>query len=85
MKSLKLLTTVMLAVYASLSFETKAAVPDGYSQMNTCVSFGGKRYYKLQKTDEPASYGVWNDSKGTWAAQYVSYDSATNTYKEKCL
>ena len=83
MKFLKLISLSTIALSSLLVLETKAAIPSDYSQLNTCTH-GGKRYYKLQKTDEPASYGVWNDTNGTWAAQYVSYNSATSTYQNKC-
>ena len=83
MKFLKIITVAAIALSSLQALETKADVPSGYSQLNTCTA-NGKRYYKLQKTDESASYGVWNDSRSTWAAQYVSYDKATSTYKSKC-
>ena len=85
MKLLKLIPVAAIVLTAFITFEAKADYPSGYRKKTSCTSQrDGNKYYKLQKTDETASYGVFNNNEQIWEAQYVSYNSATDTYKELC-
>ena len=84
MKLLKLIPAVAIVLTAFTTFEAKAGnYPDGWTKKSAC-SFSGKRYYKLQKTDTPASYGVYGDRENEWIKENVSYDEATQKYKDMC-
>ena len=83
MKLLKLIPAAAIALTAFTTFEAKAGYPDGWTKKTSCT-YNSKKYYKLQKTDTPASYGVWNSTNSTWAIENVSYNSATDTYQDKC-
>ena len=48
------------------------------------ASEASKKYYLLQKTDTPASYGAYDDSGDEWIIENVSYNCATNWYKYVC-
>ena len=85
MKLLKLIPATAIVLTAFTTFEAKAGYPSGYTKKNSCTNVAGDRkYYKLQKTDEPASYGVYEDKKNCWHTQYVDYDTATELYKIRC-
>ena len=82
MKLLKLIPAVAIVLTAFTTFEAKAGnYPDGWTKKSAC-SFSGKRYYKLQKTDTPASYGVWNGNR--WVVENVSYNCATAAKNFEC-
>ena len=85
MKLLKLIPAAAIALTAFTTFEAKAGnYPDGWTKKNSCTGkYGNNTYYKLQKTDTPASYGAYK--KGVdWVIENVSYNCATNWYKYNC-
>ena len=92
MKLLKLIPAAAIALTAFTTFEAKAGfpVPSGWTKKNACTnqklgaSNFGNQYYLLQKTDTPASYGVWNTHAPKWAVENVSYKSAKYVYLDKC-
>ena len=83
MRLLKLIPAAAIALTAFTTFEAKAGYPSGWTEKGSCSSLGTKKYYKLQKTDTPASYGVYGNNSG-WIIKNVSYDCATNWYKYEC-
>ena len=87
MKLLKLIPAAAIVLTAFTTFEAKAGYPSGWTEMNAC----GVGYYKLQKTDTPASYGTYCAGDQDWVkdennnpVENVSYDCATNWYKYRC-
>ena len=88
MKLLKLIPAAAIVLTAFTTFEAKAGYPSGWTVKNSCsVSLGSEYvgvYYKLQKTDTPASYGAYDDSGDEWIIENVSYNCATNWYKYVC-
>ena len=86
MKLLKLIPAAAIALTAFTTFEAKAGYPSGWTKKNQCTyrSFTNWTYYKLQKTDTPASYGVYGDRENEWIKENVSYDEATKKYKDMC-
>tara|TARA_B100000963_G_C22481642_1_gene605001 strand:- start:295 stop:579 length:285 start_codon:yes stop_codon:yes gene_type:complete len=83
MKLLKLIPAAAIVLTAFTTFEAKAGYPDGWTKKNRCARYSGY-LYKLQKTDTPASYGVYGDQENVWIIENVSYDCATNWYKYRC-
>tara|TARA_A100001011_G_scaffold19137_1_gene19561 strand:+ start:157 stop:438 length:282 start_codon:yes stop_codon:yes gene_type:complete len=85
MKLLKLIPAAAIVFTAFLPFEAKAGnIPDGWTKKNRCSSSSDDfKYYKLQKTDTPASYGVYKET-GHWEIENVSYNSATDKFQDKC-
>jgi hypothetical protein len=86
MKLLKLIPVVAIVLTAFTTFEAKAGYPSGYTKKTSCDWTDGYKYYKLQKTDTPASYGVYANYQlsDEWIIENVSYDCATNWYKYRC-
>jgi hypothetical protein len=94
MKLLKLIPAAAIVLTAFTTFEAKAGYPSGYTKKTSCTFRDGwsddifgksnYKYYKLQKTDTPASYGVYADGTNSWVTENVSYKSATKTYKCTC-
>ena len=89
MKLLKLIPAAAIALTAFTTFEAKAGYPSGWTKKNSCIgSSNNIKWYKLQKTDTPASYGVYNGDYTTsddgWLIENVSYNCATKWYKYKC-
>ena len=83
MKLLKLIPAAAILLTAFTTFEAKAGYPSGWTEKGSCTDLGSK-YYKLQKTDTPASWGVYSDQKNDWIVENVSYDCASQTYKYYC-
>ena len=85
MKLLKLIPAAAIVLTAFTTFEAKAGYPDGWTKKTSCTSYIlGKKYYKLQKTDTPASYGVYSDQDNDWIIENVSYAEATRVYGYSC-
>ena len=85
MKLLKLIPVAAIVLTAFTTFEAKAGYPSGWTKKNSCTnSFTRKKYYKLQKTDTPASYGVYGDKQNEFMVENVDYDCATVHYKYQC-
>ena len=84
MKLLKLIPAAAILLTAFTTFEAKAGYPSGWTSKNNCTGLDGSKYYKLQKTDTPASWGVYSDQKNDWIVENVSYDCASQTYKYYC-
>ena len=85
MKLLKLIPAAAIVLTVFLPFESKAGYPSGWTKKNSCINiYYGRKYYKLQKTDTPASYGVYSDQDNDWVIENVSYNCATNWYQYKC-
>ena len=84
MKLLKLIPAAAIVLTAFTTFEVKAGYPEGWKKKTSCKDWTGKIFYKLQKTDTPASYGVYADGTNSWVTENVSYKSATKTYKCTC-
>ena len=95
MKLLKLIPAAAIVLTAFTTFEAKAGYPSGWTKKNGCTftsqMTGSKKYYKLQKTDTPASYGVYSDQENDWVkdeynnlVENESYDCASNWYKYMC-
>ena len=84
MKLLKLIPAAAIALTAFTTFEAKAGYPSGWTEKGSCSSLGTKKYYKLQKTDTPASWGVYCDQDNDWEVENVSYNCASQTYKYRC-
>ena len=90
MKLLKLIPAAAIALTAFTTFEAKAGYPSGWTKKDSCTVRKGnmqgviKTYYKLQKTDTPASYGVYSDQGNDWVVENVSYDCARDWYQDKC-
>ena len=85
MKLLKLIPAAAIALTAFTTFEAKAGYPSGWTEKNSCTRDSGNRIiYKLQKTDTPASYGVYDDQANEWIIENVSYDCASSWYKYDC-
>ena len=85
MKLLKLIPAAAIALTAFTTFEAKAGYPDGWTKKTSCSNpYGNGKFYKLQKTDTPASYGVYSDKGNSWESENVSYNSATDTYQCVC-
>ena len=85
MKLLKLIPAAAIVLTVFLPFESKAGYPSGWTKKNSCINiYNGRKYYKLQKTDTPASYGVYSDQDNDWVIENVSYNCATNWYQYKC-
>ena len=85
MKLLKLIPAAAIVLSAFTTFEAKAGYPSGYTKKTSCTNVAGDRkYYKLQKTDTPASYGVYEDKKNCWIIENTDYDTATTYYKGRC-
>ena len=84
MKLLKLIPAAAIVLTAFTAFEAKAGMyPDGWTEMNSCFGLLGYKYFKLQKTDTPASYGTYQRTVG-WVKENVSNDCATSWYQYKC-
>ena len=83
MKLLKLIPFAAIVLTAFLPFEAKAGYPSGWTKKTSCT-FVNKKYYKLQNTDTPASYGVYSDQDNKWVVENTSYDKATSDYKSVC-
>tara|TARA_B100001057_G_scaffold15011_1_gene14203 strand:+ start:813 stop:1115 length:303 start_codon:yes stop_codon:yes gene_type:complete len=83
MKLLKSIPAVAIVLTAFTTFEAKASdnYPDGWTKKSAC-SYSGKRYYKLQKTDTPASYGVYTAHR--WVVENVSENCATAAKNYEC-
>ena len=79
MRLLKLIPAAAIVLTAFTTFEAKAGYPSGWTKKNSCTGTYGNIYYKLQKTDTPASYGVYSDKGTSWYSENVSYNSATDT------
>ena len=90
MKLLKLIPAAAIVLSAFTTFEAKATnYPDGWTLKNTCSSHKAQ-HHKLQKTDTPASYGTYwydtnNSQNSSWIIENVSYNCATNWYKNNCF
>ena len=88
MKLLKLIPAAAIVFTAFLPFEAKAGYPSGWTKKTSCTVTNdmtpSKKYYKLQKTDTPASYGVYSDKDNDWVIENVSYNCATNWYQYEC-
>ena len=92
MKLLKLIPAAAIVLTVFLPFESKAEYPSGWTKKNSCINiYNGRKYYKLQKTDTPASYGVYSDQGNDWVkdeynnlVENESYDCASNWYKYMC-
>ena len=83
MKLLKLIPAAAIALTAFTTFEAKAGNhPAGWTVKNSCQTKAD--HYKLQKTDTPASYGVYNGRYGRWTIENVSYNCATKWFKYAC-
>ena len=62
MKLLKLIPVAAIVLTAFTTFEAKVGYPRGLTKNNSCKNLiFGRTYYKLQKTDPPAAYGVYGD------------------------
>ena len=84
MKLLKLITASTIVLTAFTNFEAKADnYPEGWTKLCHCVS-DNDEFYKLQKTDTPAAYGVWDSGNNAWSVDYVSRDDAKENFNNKC-
>ena len=84
MKLLKLIPAAAIVLTAFTTFEAKAGgYPSGWTKKTSCTDGSGTKFYKLQKTDTPASYGVYK-SLDKWIIENVTYDQANYQYRKKC-
>ena len=83
MKLLKLIPAAAIALTAFTTFEAKAGYPSGWTEKGSCT-YLGTTFYKLEQTDTPASWGVYDDQKNDWIVENVSYNCASQTYKYNC-
>tara|TARA_A100001011_G_scaffold387330_1_gene464903 strand:+ start:34 stop:345 length:312 start_codon:yes stop_codon:yes gene_type:complete len=90
MKLLKLIPAAAIVLTAFTTFEAKAGYPSGWTKKTSCKYPNSNSWnsdytiYKLQKTDTPASYGVYHDQKNKWIIENVSYNCATDWYQYEC-
>ena len=87
MRLLKLIPAAAIALTAFTTFEAKAGYPSGWTEKNSCSVGVGvvETFYKLQQTNTPASYGVYDDQANKWIIENVGYTCATKWFKYECL